>query len=61
MINIFIILVSFIQQVTAKRTNRPGISSTNRRPRGGRGGYGGFRGSSPGGYYTPSRPKGRFG
>ena len=48
-------------KVTAKRTNRPGISSTNRRPRGGRGGYGGFRGSSPGGYYTPSRPRGRFG
>lgn len=47
-------------KVTAKRTNRPGISSTNRRPRGSRGGYGGFR-SSPGGYYTPSRPRGRFG
>ncbi|VDI70636.1 polyadenylate-binding protein 2 [Mytilus galloprovincialis] len=43
-------------KVTAKRTNRPGISSTNRRPRGGRGG--GYRGS-PGGYYQP-RPRGRF-
>lgn len=46
-------------KVSVKRTNRPGISTTNRRPRGR--GYGGFRGS-PGGYYTPSRPRGgRFG
>ncbi len=34
-------------QVMPKRTNKPGISSTNRPPRGGRGG---FRGSTRGGF-----------
>jgi len=52
-------------KVTPKRTNRPGISSTNRRPRGrgmARGGRGGY-GAPYGGGFTPrgrGRPYGRF-
>lgn len=47
-------------KVTPKRTNRPGISSTNRPPRG-RGGYRGRAAAYGGGYggYAP-RPRGRF-
>lgn len=44
--------VVFALQVVPKRTNRPGVSTTNRRPRGrGYGGRGGGRGSVP--YYAP--------
>ena len=48
----------FYEKVSAKRTNRPGLSSTNRPPRGGRGirgrgafgrGYGGGYGGGGGG------------
>ncbi|XP_069113470.1 polyadenylate-binding protein 2-like [Argopecten irradians] len=48
-------------KVTVKRTNRPGISSTNRPPRGRgfRRGGGGFRGSPYGGY-SPRPRGGRF-
>merc|ERR1712127_875423 len=41
-------------KVVAKRTNRPGISTTDRVPRGrGRGGYGGGMGGAPGGGFSP--------
>lgn len=42
-------------KVSAKRTNRPGISSTNRKPRGFRP-RGRFRSPYGGGSYTPRRP-----
>lgn len=58
-------------KVNPKRTNRPGVSSTNRRPRGGRGmmrgargataGYAGYAGYAAGGFSPRGRrPFGRF-
>jgi len=54
-------------KVTTKRTNRPGMSSTNRPPRGGRGGHrprggayhpGGYQGYAPRGSFRPRyRPR----
>lgn len=54
----------FVTQVMPKRTNKPGLSSTNRPPRGMRGRGRSFRGGGGGGgfYYSGYRPmrRGRY-